>query len=93
MTDLEEVPQQRAADQDTAVEQAFVKGTLPEEDRRATPTLVTVAGEDYVHVSAIHRIAAALGTDAKRVLHFLEAEFAAAEVALHIHPAYGSAIE
>ena len=43
MTDIEEVPgvaeDQRAPDQDTAIEEAFVAGTLPEEDRREEPVV------------------------------------------------------
>lgn len=39
---------QRAEDQDAAVEEAFVEGTLPEEDRRITMT--DAAGDEYVWV-------------------------------------------
>lgn len=44
--------EQRAADQDTAIEQAFVAGTLPEEDRRVDEASVTALAAEIETLKA-----------------------------------------
>jgi hypothetical protein len=46
MTDLEDVPERRAEDQDGAIEVAFVDGTLPEEEPIEAPPFVTIECPD-----------------------------------------------
>lgn len=70
------VTEQRAPDQDTAVEQAFAAGTLPEEDRRGdVKPLAIRANVDH---------AAALRDFANRIERGFEVFVHEIEAALHL---------
>ena len=45
---------QRSPDQDTAIEQAFIAGTLPDADRRAAFDITTAIAAGYVFSSSVN---------------------------------------